>query len=277
MICQIHGVRPRSVCLLFGGIPDDIVLTVHRAPCRQIYLLIFADIRYNELHRAAIRGDCGRDPGRQLFHVRRGVGEHLHFAVFRAVYVDQVVPGGVVIRQIHGVRPRSVGLLDGGIPDDIILTVHRTPDREVDLVIPLDVFGNDLHCLAVCRDLGRSRRTYRVERRDIHLGSQLCRRGLSGVTGPYMHIVNARGLMPHQVDSAVPFAVRLLCGGIPDDIVLTVFLAPDREPQILAGICSRKGEVHPCAVQIHRNADPIDVLQDPLRRKSRLTLSEPCT
>ena len=111
--------------------------------------------------------------------------------------MDQVVPGGVVICQIHSVRPRSVGLLDGGIPDDIVLTVHRTPDREVDLVIPLNVSGNDLHCLAVCRDLCRSRRMYRVERRDIHLSGQLCRRGLAGVTGPYMHIVNARGLMPH--------------------------------------------------------------------------------
>ena len=94
---QVHRIRPSSVRLLFGGIPDNVILTIGHAPCGQIHLIAAGYIRRDEPHGAAVRRNLGCDPRRQFFHIGRRAGDQLLFAISLSIDMDHVIPSGIMI------------------------------------------------------------------------------------------------------------------------------------------------------------------------------------
>ena len=133
---KVYRVRPAAIRLLFSIVPYQVILSVHFAPHRQIYLLICLGILHCDLHGCKVGGYLRRNSRCFFIYDFRHLNSRMtcHTKGIRiacaGISVNLVSSGRIVFCQIHRAFPCAICLLYRIVPSQIILSIFFAPYRK---------------------------------------------------------------------------------------------------------------------------------------------------
>ena len=140
---KVYRVSPTAVCLLFGIVPYQIILSILFAPYRQIHLVICLGILHRDLHGIKIRGYHRRNSRRFCIYNFRHLNSRMtcHTKGVRiacaSISVNLVNSNRIMFCQIRRVFPRAIRLLYRIIPNQIVLSILFAPYRKFHLRVSM--------------------------------------------------------------------------------------------------------------------------------------------
>ena len=140
---KIYRVRPAAIRLFFSIVPYQVILSVHFAPHRQIYLLIYLGILHCDLHGCKVGGYLRRNSRCFFIYDFRHLNSRMtcHTKGIRIacadISVNLVSSGRIVFCQIHRVFPCAICLLYRIIPNQVILSIFFAPYRKFRLCVSM--------------------------------------------------------------------------------------------------------------------------------------------